>query len=214
MLAGVRFCSALMDMDARHGFRSSFQIIPEDRYTVPESLLSEIRRRGFEINVHDLNHDGRLYWNREEFLKRAVKINHYAREFGANGFRAAVLYRNPDWYGAYEFSYDMSVPNVGHLDPQEGGCCTVMPYFIGRILELPVTTTQDYPLFQILGEYSIEHWIRQTNLILDGHGLISFIAHPDYLIERRARATYNTLLEYLSQTALRGGISGWHCQER
>ena len=37
------------------------------------------------------------------------------------------MYRNQDWYDVFEFSYDMSVPNVAHLDPMRGGCCTVMP---------------------------------------------------------------------------------------
>jgi hypothetical protein len=217
MSAGVRFCSALMDIDEQNGFRSSFQLVPENRYTIPESLLHEIRRRGFEINVHDLNHDGRLYWRREEFLRRTAKINHYARAFGANGFRAGALYRNLDWYDAFDFAFDMSVPNVGHLDAQAGGCCTVMPYFVGGILELPVTATQDYSLFQVLGEYSIELWIRQINLIQDGHGLISFIAHPDYLVERRARTTYRALLAYLARLrsegtlwiALPGEVNEW-----
>jgi hypothetical protein len=44
----------------------------------------------------------------------------------------------------------MSVPNVGHLEVQRGGC-TVMPYFIGRIVELPVTTSQDYSVFDSEG---------------------------------------------------------------
>jgi hypothetical protein len=217
MPAGVRFCPALMDIDERHGFRSSFQLVPEDRYATPEPLIGEMRQRGFEVNVHDLNHDGRLYWDRKEFLRRAAKINHYARKFGAHGFRAGVLYRNLDWYDAFDFAYDMSVPNVGHLDPQAGGCCTVMPYFVGRILELPVTATQDYPLFQILGEYSIELWIQQINLIQDGYGLISFITHPDYLAERRASTTYRALLAYLARlrsevnlwTALPGEVNEW-----
>ena len=60
----------------------------------------------------------------------------------------------------------MSVPNVAHLEPQRGGCCTVMPYFIGDILELPLTTTQDYSLFHILGDYSIALWKQQIELIL------------------------------------------------
>lgn len=205
--SGIKFCSTSMDMDDEFGIRSSFHLIPEGRYTTPDVLRDEIRRRGFEINIHDLNHDGRLYWKRDEFLRRAAKINQYARQIGANGFRSGVLYRNLDWYDAFDFSYDMSVPNVGHLDAQAGGCCTVMPYFVGRILELPVTATQDYPLFQILGEYSIELWVRQINLILDGHGLISFIAHPDYLVERRARATYRALLAYLAR--LRSEVGLW-----
>ncbi len=59
----------------------------------------------------------------------------------------------------------MSVPNVAHLDPQRGGCCTVMPYFIGDILEIPVTTIQDYTLFNILNDFSTRIWKEQTAII-------------------------------------------------
>jgi len=71
------------------------------------------------------------------------------------------MYRNQDWYDSFDFSYDMSAPNVAHLDPMRGGCCTVMPYFIGKILELPVTTSQDYTLFHMLNDYSIDLWKQQ-----------------------------------------------------
>jgi hypothetical protein len=205
--AGVRFCSSLMNLDEAFRIPSSFQIVPECRYSAPESLLDEFRQRGFEINVHDLNHDGRLYWEHQEFLHRVKRINAYGREFQAKGFRSGALYRNLDWYGALDFSYDMSVPNVAHLDPQGGGCCTVMPFFVGNILELPVTTIQDYPLFHILGEYSIDLWKHQIQLIQEGHGLISIIAHPDYLQESRAQETYSELLGHLAR--LRSDTDLW-----
>ena len=164
---GVRSCSYLMDMEDAHGIKGSFQIIPEQRYEVTDDFLDSIRQRGFEIVVHDLNHDGQLFGDKDEFLRRAKKINFYKKQFGASGFRAAVLYRNQLWFDALEFSYDMSVPNVAHLDPQRGGCCTVMPYFVGKMLELPVTTTQDYTLFNILDDYSIDLWSKQINLIAE-----------------------------------------------
>src|SRR6202030_3850149 len=108
----------------------------------------------------------------------------YNKKFNARGFRAGVMYRDLDWYESYDFSYDMSVPNVAHLESQRGGCCTVMPYFIGKILEIPLTTTQDYSVFQILNDYSIHLWQKQLDLIRTRNGLISFVTHPDYLIER------------------------------
>ncbi len=107
------------------------------------------------------------------------------------------MYRRQDWFAALEFSYDMSVPNVAHLEPQRGGCCTVMPYFLGDVLELPLTTAQDYSLFHVLGDYSTTLWQEQIELILEHNGLISFIAHPDYLIEPRARDVYTDLLRLL-----------------
>ena len=152
---GQDFCSELMDIDDSFGIKASFQIIPEERYMVTHKFLDSIRGRGFEVAVHDLNHDGHLYRDQHQFLERATKINSYGKEYAADGFRAGILYRRQVWYDVLKFSFDMSVPNVASLDPQRGGCCTVMPYFLGEILELPVTTVQDYTLFYILNDYSI-----------------------------------------------------------
>jgi hypothetical protein len=194
---GRDFSSSLMDINDSFGIKSSFQVVPEKRYEVPESYLTAIRDRDFEVNVQDLNHDGLLFSTREKFLSRVKKINAYGKQFKSDGFRSAILYRQQDWYDALDFSYDMSVPNVAHLDPQRGGCCTVMPYFVGKILELPVTTTQDYTLFHILNEHSIDLWRQQSELIMQKHGLISFIVHPDYITQSAERNTYEKLLEYL-----------------
>ena len=204
--AGRDFAPSLMDIDISHGFRASFQVVPEERYEVPDSFVREIRSRGFEFNIHDLNHDGRLFREKTEFLRHANRINEYVKRYDARGFRAGAMYRNQDWYDAFEFSYDMSVPNVAHLEPQRGGCCTVMPYFVGRILEIPLTTSQDYSIFHILNDYSIELWKKQIDLILRKNGLVSFITHPDYLIERRSRGVYESLLAYLREFVQRRGL--------
>lgn len=156
--AGRDFCEHLMDIDDSFGIKASFQLVPENRYKFPEGFLTRMRERGFEINIHDLNHDGRLFSDREEFLRRAHKINEYGKDYGALGFRSGGLYRNLDWYEPLEFVYDMSVSNLAHLEAQAGGACTVMPYFVGTLLELPLTTTQDYSLFHILGQYSLSLW--------------------------------------------------------
>ena len=203
---GIRSSPYLMDVEDRFGIKSSFQVVPEQRYEVTNDFLNSLRDRGFEVVVHDLNHDGRLFSEKAEFLRRAKKINSYGKRFGASGFRAAVLYRKTQWFDALDFSYDMSVPNVAHLDPQRGGCCTVMPYFVGKILELPVTTTQDYTLFNIFNDYSIDLWKKQIELIMEKHGLISVIVHPDYVDESREREVYETLLAHLADLRKQKGI--------
>lgn len=205
--AGLMFCSHLMDINQSFGVKASFQLIPAARYEVSEQILREIRTRGHEINVHDLKHDGHLFADRARFIEAAQRINDYGRKFEARGFRSGALYRKPEWYDALTFSYDMSIPNVGHLEAQPGGCCTVMPYFIGDILEIPVTTTQDYSLFNILGSHSIDLWMEQTRLIMKQHGLLSFIVHPDYLRSEPEQKTYESLLSYL--TTLRSHASLW-----
>jgi hypothetical protein len=204
--AGRDFCTTLMDINDSFGIKSSFQVVPERRYEVPPDYLASITSRGFEVAVQDLTHDGHLYRDRQEFLARVAKINSYGRKWGVEGFRAAVLYRKQEWFDALEFSYDMSVPNVAHLDPQRGGCCTVMPYFVGKLLELPVTTTQDYSLFHILRDYSMELWERQTALIMEKHGLMNFIVHPDYVTTPRERQTYEALLAHLASLREEHGL--------
>lgn len=196
---GLEFCAQLMDIDDSYGIRASFQIVPEGRYSVTPEILGGLRDRGFEVCVQDLNHDGRLFDEREEFRLRAARINRYGREYGAKGYRSAVLYRKPEWFVDLDFCFDMSIPNVAHLDPQRGGCCTVMPYFIGDLLELPVTTTQDYTLFHVLNERSIDLWEKQTEMILAKNGLASFIVHPDYITESEPQALYKTLLALLTE---------------
>jgi hypothetical protein len=200
---GGNFCGELMDLDGRYGIRSSFEVVPEERYPVTDAFLDSIRARGFELNVHDLNHDGHLFENHELFLKRVKKINDYGRKWSTEGYRSGGMYRNAEWTEAFQFDYDMSFPNAAHLEPQRGGCCTVMPFFSGKLIELPLTTTQDYSLFHILGRYSIDLWKEEMNSITSSHGLAAFIVHPDYVIDRRARRVYEDLLQYLSEICKR-----------
>jgi hypothetical protein len=204
--AGLDLAPSLMDVDETFGVKGSFQVIPEGQYSVSMHFLDTVRARGFEVNVHDLRHDGNLFDNRAQFMQRVPSINRYFKEYGAKGFRAGRMYRNTEWYDALDMSYDMSVPNVAHLEPQRGGCCTVFPYFIGRIVELPLTTIQDYCLFHILGEYSIELWKKQIELVTEKHGLVSFIVHPDYVMEPKALRVYRTLLGYLSELRNAGKV--------
>lgn len=214
---GRDFCVKLMDIDQAHGFVSSFELIPEQRYSVSEALLDSIRSRGFEVCLHGLYHDGHLFRERREFLRRAKLIGEYARAWGAIGFRSPVMYRNPDWIVDLDIDYDMSWPSVGHLDPQRGGCCTVMPYLIGDIVELPLTMTQDYSLFHILRSRDIRLWQDQAERIFSRFGLASCIVHPDYITGTQELAVYQDLLEFLERcrlerhlwTALPRDIAHW-----
>jgi hypothetical protein len=216
-VAGLDFSSELMDINDSLGIKSSFQLIPDARYTVGYDTISMFKKRGFEVNVHDLKHDGHLFDGLESFRLAAQRINQFASDFDSKGFRAGALYRNQEWFVHFNISYDMSVPNVGHLDPQPGGCCTVMPYFIDKILEIPVTMTQDYSLFNVIGTYCEDLWLEQINLIMQQYGLISFIVHPDYLDSSEARNAYMTLLRTLAKLretsalwiALPGEVDSW-----
>jgi len=125
---GRDFCTQLIDIDDSYGIKASFQIVPEERYPVTPEFLGRLRDRGFEVCVQDLNHDGGCSMSEKNSfagLPLSIVMDRSMER------KAIVRLRLPqaEWYGDFDFSFDMSFGNVVPLDPQRGGCCTVMPYF-------------------------------------------------------------------------------------
>jgi hypothetical protein len=215
--AGRDFCGSLMAWESEFGLVSAFEVVPEERYEVPVEFLDSLRKGGCEVALHGLNHDGHLFDNEELFRGRAERINHYIRNWGARGFRSPVMYRRQEWLHHLDIAYDMSVPNAALLDPQRGGCCTVRPYFIGDVLELPLTTIQDYTLLSVLDDPTPGIWWKQWETIAAKGGLASFIIHPDYMTGEKGKALYRKLLARLAEAeesrdiwfALPGALNDW-----
>ena len=84
---GVVKCQRLAELEMELGFHSSFNFVPEGSYTAPLALRTWLTEHGFEVGVHDLKHDGRLFMSRRGFKQKALRINQYLREWGAAGFR-------------------------------------------------------------------------------------------------------------------------------
>lgn len=129
---GVEKCEQLMRLEMELGFRSCFNFIPEGTYQVPSQLREELVRNGFEVGVHDLNHDGRLYRSRREFSEKAKKINYYLEEWGAVGFRSGFMLHNLDWFHALDIEYDMSTFDTDPFEPQPEGRHTIFPFWVPR----------------------------------------------------------------------------------
>src|SRR5690242_13712553 len=64
---GLDRCRSVMELEMRFGVRSSFNFIPEGGYDTPKRLRDELVTNGFEVGVHDLRHDGKLYASRSIF---------------------------------------------------------------------------------------------------------------------------------------------------
>jgi peptidoglycan/xylan/chitin deacetylase (PgdA/CDA1 family) len=198
----------LADLDARYGFRSSFNFVPE-RYGVDRGLLDELLGRGFEVGVHGLKHDGRLFTSLPEFMRRAQRINRYLREFGATGFRAPLTHRNPGWMQALEIDYDLSFFDTDPYEPIPGGTMSIWPFMIGRFVELPYTLVQDYTLTRVLRETTPQMWLRKVDFIRGFNGMALLNAHPDYMGDSTTRRVYECFL-----AAMRGRADFWHALPR
>ena len=223
--AGLGRCRSLMELELHLGFRSSFNFIPEGSYRVPAELRQELTANGFEIGIHDLRHDGHLFASRRKFKRSAAKINGYAREWGASGFRSGFMLRNLDWLHDLDVQYDASTFDTDPFEPQPDGRHTIFPFWVphpngssinpgrsvinrssGGYVEVPYTLPQDFTLFVLLQEKTPEIWLRKLDWIAQHGGMALVDVHPDYLSFNGALvgpmeypvAHYKSFLDYVS----------------
>lgn len=179
----------LAELETKFGVRSSFNFIPQGGYPVPDELRAWLASRGFEVGVHDLHHDGKLYRSRNVFRSKAQQINQYLHNWGASGFRSGFMLRQLDWLHDLNVDYDASTFDTDPFEPQADGCRTVFPFFVGNAdqqdgsgyVELPYTLPQDSTLFLLLREKSAEIWLRKLDWIAERGGLALVNIHPDYM---------------------------------
>jgi len=121
-------CYQLMEIEETLGFRSSFNFVAE-KYAVSETLINDIKDRGFEVCVHGLNHDGKLFFSRKIFDHRAKRINHYLREWDSNGFTSPSMLCNLDWMHALNISHSTSTFDTDPFEPQQNPVGTIFPFW-------------------------------------------------------------------------------------
>jgi len=176
----------LMDLEKEHGFFSSFNFVPE-RYSVSKEIIQTLKTNNFEVGVHGLNHDGKLYQSHNIFLKRAKKINGYIKEWGAVGFRSPSMHHNLEWLHELNIEYDASTFDTDPFEPQSDGVNTIFPFLVesefsnGKYIELPYTLVQDYTHFILLRKKDIAVWQKKLDWIVEKGGMALLNTHPDYM---------------------------------
>ena len=202
---GLARCRKLMALEMELGFGSSFNFIPAGPYRVPADLREELVRNGFEVGVHDLAHDGRLFGRHEDFRPKAAQINRHLREWGAVGFRAGFTLRNLDSIQQLDVLYDASTFDTDPFEMQSKGTRTIFPFWIdappapegvsskawqgldgagrrrGGYVELSYTLPQDSTLFLVFRETSPSTWNRKLDWIVQNGGMALVNVHPDYI---------------------------------
>lgn len=187
--SGLAKVRDLAELEMTLGFRSSFNFIPEGPYRDPEGLRGWLGANGFEVGVHDLNHDGHLYESRESFAEKARSINGYLGKWGAVGFRSGFMLRQLDWLHDLNLLYDTSTFDTDPFEPQPEGTHTIFPFYIKPppgiagpgYVELSYTLPQDSTLFILMREKTPEIWKRKLDWIARHGGLALVNIHPDYI---------------------------------
>lgn len=193
---GLAMIDQVVGIEESLGFRSSWNFVPQ-AYRVDKSVLSGLEQKGFEVGVHGLNHDGRLYSSRREFARRRMEISSTLKEWNATGFRSPQVHRNLRWLQDLEIEYDSSCFDVDPLQPMPGGCGSIWPFEVGRFVEIPYTLPQDHVLYFVLKEKTNDIWKRKTEWLIEHSGMVCLITHPDYLAQPGMMDLYRDFLEYL-----------------
>lgn len=179
-------CYKLTSLEKELGFRSSFYFVP-GRYSVSTDLRQYLTDNGFEIGVHGLFHDGRLFKSSRIFQKRAAQINHYLNEWESIGFRSPAMHHNLGWIHDLNIEYDASTFDTDPFEPQPDGVGTIFPFLVRgnsdqrAYVELPYTLPQDFTLFVLMKEKDIEIWKRKLDWIVKCGGMALLNTHPDYM---------------------------------
>lgn len=191
-LDGLERCRELAEQEIKLGFRSSFNFVPEGTYAQDPALRAWLTQNGFEVGVHDLEHDGRLFSSQAEFERKAERINCYLRNWAAKGFRAGFMLRQLDWLHKLDISYDSSTFDTDPFEPQPEPAGTIFPFWVpapgagpdeqGRgYAELPYTLPQDSTLFVVHQERSNAIWRDKLQWVAAHGGMVLLNVHPDYL---------------------------------
>jgi peptidoglycan/xylan/chitin deacetylase (PgdA/CDA1 family) len=190
---GYGSVSNLRAVEQRFGLRSAWYFVPERDYRVEESVLEALRASGCEIGLHGLRHDGRDM-TPEDFPARSVAMRAYADRWGATGFRGPSTYRDRELIQQLGVEHDSSWADVARYEPQPGGCCSWLPYFIGDVVELPITLPQDHTLFDIYRERTEASWLDKAAFLRQQGGMALILTHPDYVHSPERLAAYERFL--------------------
>jgi peptidoglycan/xylan/chitin deacetylase (PgdA/CDA1 family) len=197
---GLRLAVEIADLEEERGLRSAFNVVAE-WYPIDWGVVRELQSRGFELGVHGVHHDRSMFSSRQEFERQQPAVRDMAEKLGAAGFRSPATHRVIDWLAELPVEYDCSVPHSDPFEPQPGGCCSLWPFFVGDVVELPWTLPQDHTLLTLLGHKTIELWLAQLDRIEELNGLVQILTHPDpgYLGDPGKRALYAEWLDAVKE---------------
>jgi peptidoglycan/xylan/chitin deacetylase (PgdA/CDA1 family) len=195
---GLARMERMADLEERYGFRSAWNLALE-QYPIDWNLVERLRGRGFEFGAHGLRHDGRLFRSGADFMALAPRLRSLADEHGLRGFRAPSTLRRAEWIPQLGFDFDSSFADTDIFEPQAGGTCSIFPFFLGSVVELPYTLPQDHTLIHLLGRELLPTWTRKARWIASLGGMILTLTHPDYSGEGVYLEAYEGLLKYLAQ---------------
>lgn len=208
---GLERVPRLMELELDYGFRSCFNFVPEGDYRVPDSLRARLNNVLFEVGVHGLRHDGKLYNSKTAFAASARRIRGYLDKWNATGFRSPLMQHKLPWLHDLAVEYDTSTFDTDPFEPEPDGMGTIFPFWVhdgkgAGYVDLPYTLAQDFTLFVVLQKPDITVWKQKLDWVAERGGMVLVNTHPDYMSFDGKRAAdeypvshYEDLLRYVRE---------------
>jgi peptidoglycan/xylan/chitin deacetylase (PgdA/CDA1 family) len=194
---GFERMERMADLEERYGFRSSWNL-PLAQYPIDWKAVERLRARGFEFGAHGLAHDGRMFRSRHDFEVCKMLVERIAGEHDLRGFRGPSTLRNAQWIGTMSFEYDSTFSDTDPYEPQPGGTCSLFPFFLSEMVELPYTLPQDHTMIHLVRRNPLSVWVTKAHWIQSLGGMVLALTHPDYSGDDENLPTYEELLKALS----------------
>jgi peptidoglycan/xylan/chitin deacetylase (PgdA/CDA1 family) len=202
---GFKIMPRLLKIEKKYGLKSSFGIV-SNHYRLDHPLLDKMAKDGNNFYLHDYNHDNKLiYLGQKGMQKRFDKMGVFRNRYNAVGFRSPCLLRSEALFAAVEkngYLYDSSVPDTENPSQisERNGCCTVFPYMIGNLVEIPITMPQDALLiFKKKNLFNV--WTKKLEFIKQIGGIAVMNIHPEPHLSgnKENLIIYEKFLEYISK---------------
>jgi len=205
---GYKNIDDFREIEKKYGIKSSWNIVAK-RGKIDFNKLRRLKKEGCEIGSQGYNHDGKLpYLNEKKIRKRINFCLSKLKEFNVKGFRSPQLQRNERLLKILSnyFYYDSSVPDTELYSPiaVRNGTTTVFPFFVEKMVELPLTMPQDFYMkyiYKLDKNKVFEIWKNKIDYIREVGGLASFNIHPDSYISGNDEYLnlYEKILKYISK---------------
>ena len=148
--AGFERMEAMAELEDRYGFRSAWNL-PLEQYPIDWNRVERLRAQGFEFGAHGLRHDGMLFRSHQHFLELAPRVETPGARAWAARFPLALDLAQREWLQHHGFRLRLAAsPTPIPYEPQPGGSCSIFPFFLGGMVELPYTLPQDHTLINLL----------------------------------------------------------------
>ena len=197
----------IRDIERKYNIRSSWNFVP-CKYKIDFKKVKALKDEGCEIGLHGFNHSGKLPYLNKNKISNQLKLGlNKLKRYNPKGFRSPLLLRNQKFLKALSnhFEYDSSVPDtdIEHPLNYRNGCCTIFPFFTGKMVELPLTLPQDVRLrrMNLNKQQTLSIWKEKLEFIRKNKGLAMLNIHPDNFASGNEFGLdcYEMLLKHISK---------------